>query len=165
MKKLGVLLFSLVLCYETFAQDDNIKLYTPGENAEQKIAEAISKARKEGKYVLIMVGGNWCDWCSTFHNFVAKDPKIDSIIRSAYVVYQLNVSKEDFNAKLLAKYGYPQRFGCPVFLVLDGVGNRIHTQDSSYLEDGKHSYDRDKVISFLSGWSPAALDPKQYNEQ
>lgn len=165
MKKFVVVIILLMLCCDLFAQESKINLYTPGENAEQKIAEAIKKAKGEGKYVLIMIGGNWCGWCLTFHHFVTKDAQIDSIIKSAYVVYNMNVSKEDFNAKLLARYGYPQRFGCPVFLVLDGEGNRIHTQDSSYLEDGKKSYDRDKVIAFLSGWSPAALDPKQYKDQ
>jgi hypothetical protein len=41
----------------------------------------------------------------------------------------------------------------------------MHTQSSWYLEDGKKSYDRDKVIAFFSDWSPSALDPKQYKEQ
>ena len=77
----------------------------------------------------------------------------------------MNYSKENYNAKLLAKYGYPQRFGFQVFLVLNGDGKLIETQNSWYLEDGKKSYDRDKVIEFLTDWSPLALDPKQYKEQ
>ena len=39
-----------------------------------------------------------------------------------YVVYHLNYSKENYNAKLLTKYNFPQRFGFPVFLILDGEG-------------------------------------------
>jgi hypothetical protein len=76
----------------------------------------------------------------------------------------MNYSKENFNAKLLEKYGYPQRFGFPVFLVLDEEGKLIQTQNSWYLENGNKSYDRDKVIEFLTDWSLEALDPKQYKE-
>jgi hypothetical protein len=62
---------------------------------------------------------------------------------------------------LYAKYGYPQRFGFPVFIILDENGNRIHTQNSAYLEEGK-GYSKDKIAEFFEAWSPAALDPKNY---
>jgi hypothetical protein len=77
----------------------------------------------------------------------------------------MNYSEENRNARLLAKYGYPQRFGYPVFLVLDKNGKLIHTQNTVYLEDGQKSYDRDAVLGFFKDWAPAALDPKQYKEQ
>jgi hypothetical protein len=61
----------------------------------------------------------------------------------------------------MAGYKYPQRFGFPVILVLDGGGNLIHTQNTLYLEKDK-SYDEKRMIDFLKHWSPAALDPKNY---
>ncbi|HKB44043.1 MAG TPA: thioredoxin family protein, partial [Chitinophagaceae bacterium] len=159
-------LFILFSITSAYSQDmTKFKLYSPAENAEQEITVAVKKAKAEGRHVIIQVGGNWCIWCARFNDFISSDTKIDSIIKTGYIVYHLNYSKENYNAKLLAKYGYPQRFGFPVFLVLDGEGKLIHTQSSWYLEDGKKSYDRDKTISFFNDWSPAALDPKQYKEQ
>ena len=61
------------------------------------------------------------------------------------------------NSKTLAKLGFPQRFGFPVFIILNEKGERIHTQSSEYLEDGKSSYDKKKVMGFLQMWSPDAL--------
>jgi len=58
---------------------------------------------------------------------------------------------------------YRKQFGFPVFLVLDNKGNLLHTQNSAYLEEGK-SYSRSKVDGFFTDWSPAALDPKQYQQ-
>jgi 23S rRNA (guanosine2251-2'-O)-methyltransferase len=52
----------------------------------------------------------------------------------------------------------------PLFIILDGKGNRIHTQNSEYLENGKKSYDAEKVLNFLQQWSPKALDPKLYSK-
>ena len=166
MKKTFFFLIIIFSVGSAFSQDlTKFKLYTPAENAEKEIAESVKKAKTESKHVFIQIGGNWCIWCARFNDFISSDGKIDSVIKADYIVYHLNYSKENYNAKLLAKYGYPQRFGFPVFLVLNGEGKLIHTQSSWYLEDGKKSYDRDKTISFLNDWSPAALDPKQYKEQ
>ncbi len=163
MKSLIVIGFCLMssIC---FAQTETAKLYNPDANAKKDIKAAVKKAKAESKYVLIQAGGNWCTWCYEFVRFCKADPKIDSAMNAGFVWYHLNTSKENKNEKTFAKYGYPQRFGFPVFIVLDKKGRRIHTQNSVYFEDGKKSYDKAKVISFLEMWSPKALDPKMYVE-
>src|SRR5438045_2375415 len=126
MKKFSILLFFAVSSAMVFSQDmKKFDLYKPGENAEKEIAGAVKKAKAEGKHVFIQIGGNWCIWCARFNEFVTSDKKIDSIINTNYVVYHMNWSKENYNDKLLAKYGYPQRFGFPVFLILDAKGKLI----------------------------------------
>ncbi len=165
MKKILVLFVMLMSYVIAFSQDlTKFKLYTPGENAEQKIVNAVKKAKTEGKHVFIQIGGNWCIWCARFNEFVKTDKKIDSIMKADYVFYPMNHSEEDANKKLLAKYGYPQRFGFPVFLILNGDGKLLHTQTSWYLGDGKDSYDRDKVFALFRDWSPGAFDPNRYKE-
>jgi hypothetical protein len=47
---------------------------------------------------------------------------------------------------------------------LDEKGNRLNTQNSEYLEDGKKSYSREKVQAFLEMWSPRALNPLMYGD-
>jgi thioredoxin-related protein len=140
------------------------KLYNPAADAEKDIADAVRQAKKENKHVLLQAGGNWCSWCIEFARFSKVDPQIDSVLKAGYVIYHLNWSKENKNTKLLARYDYPQRFGFPVFIILNGKGDRIHTQNSAYLEDGKKSYDKMKVQEFLEMWSPHALDPKMYSK-
>lgn len=166
MKRIIVALVVSLGLVNAYSQDmAKFNLYKPDEKAEQEIAVAVKQAKSEGKNVFIQIGGNWCIWCARFHDFVSNDTKIDSIIKAGYIVYHLNYSKENYNAKLLAKYRFPQRFGFPVFLILDGNGQLLHTQNSWYLEDGKKSYDRDKVIAFFNDWSPKVFDPGQYKEQ
>ncbi|MDX5442362.1 MAG: thioredoxin family protein, partial [Hymenobacteraceae bacterium] len=64
---------------------------------------------------------------------------------------------------VLEKLAYPQRFGFPVFVVLNSNGERIHTQNSAYLEEGQ-GYSKKKVLEFLGQWSPDALQPKRYKK-
>ena len=156
----------LFFFFTGFSQDmKKFNLYKPGEKAETEIARTVSEAKSSGKHVLIQIGGNWCIWCARFHEFVTKDAQLDSLMNANYVVYHLNYSKENYNAKLLTKYNFPQRFGFPVFLILDGDGKLLHTQNSWYLEDGKTSYEREKVKTFFTEWGKSALDPSQYKEQ
>ncbi len=165
MLKFPVLIILLLLTGILSAQDmKKFHLYKPEENAEKAIGEAVRKAKESGKHVFIQIGGNWCIWCARFHEFVNNDFSLDSLMQANYVVYQMNYSKENYNAGLLKKYGFPQRFGFPVFLILDGDGRLLHTQNSWYLEEGK-SYHRDKVKTFFTEWGPQALDPNQYKEQ
>ena len=161
MKSFLLCFFILIASVNSFSQNTN--LYNPASDALAEIKNIIQKAKAENKYVLLQGGGNWCNWCIEFHRFCKADKQIDSIIENNYIWYHLNYSKENKNEELFKKYGYPQRFGFPVFIILDEKGNRIHTQNSEYLEDGKSSYDKNKIISFLNNWSPSAVDPKNFN--
>lgn len=138
-------------------------LYNPNADAEKDVKAAIAQAAREKKHVLLQMGGNWCGWCIMFNKYVTTDPQLDSLVKANYVVYHLNYSPENKNTAQFVKYGYPQRFGFPVFVVLDSKGKQIHTQDSALLEEGK-GYNRKKVVDFFTNWGPGALDPEKYKK-
>jgi thioredoxin-related protein len=144
------------------AQDKKPLLYDMNADAKEVLKNAIEKADKEGKNVLIQVGGNWCKWCIKFHEFIKNDKQIDSLINADYVFILVNYSKENKNLEVMKQLEFPQRFGFPVFVVLDAKGKRMHTQDSGLLESGSDSYSREKIITFLKNWNRNALNPKNY---
>lgn len=130
------------------------KPYNDKEDATLKIAELVKKAKAENKNVMIQAGGNWCIWCLRFNNYVQTTPELKELVDKNYVYYHLNYSPENKNEKVFAKYGNPgEKFGYPVFIVLDGDGKQIHTQDSSVLEDGK-GYSLEKTKEFFTKFSP-----------
>lgn len=152
-----------VLSISTFthAQGTKPQLYNPQANAKAEIAQAVTRAATENKQVFLQLGGNWCSWCILFDNFVSNNDTLKTYMQSNYVVVHINYSKENFNEEVFASLGYPQRFGFPVFVILDGKGQRLHTQNSAYLEEGK-GYSVTKVLEFLQSWTPDSLDPKNY---
>lgn len=155
---------AVVLCTQAMANDsDSSKLYNPSANAEKDIAACVKLAKQQNKHVLIQAGGNWCVWCLRFNKFMHEDKEIDSIVEKNFIVYHLNYSKENKNDKVFAKYQFAQRFGFPVFIILDANGNRIHTQNSAYLEEGK-GYSKEKVTDFFKDWTPEALNPNSYKK-
>ena len=154
-----ILFVALFLSF-TIVKAQEKKLYNPDANAAKDIEAAVKQAKKEYKYVLLQAGGNWCSWCIEFARFAKADFQIDSLINSSFVWYHLNYSKENKNPEIFKRLGSPQRFGFPVFIILDENGKPIHIQNSEYLEDGNKSYAKSKVFDFLKMWTPNALSRK-----
>lgn len=165
MKKITILMIAtMLLSGVTFAQAEKAKLYNPKADAASDIAAAVEKAGKEGKHVLLQLGGNWCSWCIAFDKKVKETPTLKAAADKNFVSYHLNYSRENYNDAILADLGYPQRFGFPVFVILDGKGNKIHTQNSAYLEEG-NGHSEKKVLEFFKQWGPEALKAENYSRK
>jgi len=152
---IAICFFVGILCLRLTAQEA-ITIYNPEADAKAEVAAAVKKALSEDKHVFLQIGGNWCPWCVKFHKMVTGDMQLDSLLHANYEVVKVNFSKENDNKELLASLGYPQRFGFPVFVILDGKGNVLHTQDSWYLEQDKN-YSREKVDHLFRMWSAFTL--------
>jgi len=142
---------------------EKVAIYHPEKNAFEQIKQAEITAQKEGKHVFLMIGGNWCRWCRMFDAFSKTDLSVDSAFKANYVIEHINSSKENKNDSLMQQLEFPQRFGFPVFVILDAQGKRLHTQSTGYLEQGE-GYNKESVIEFLNQWSPAALNPANYKK-
>ena len=140
------------------------KVYDENVNPMEQIDQAVGKARGEGKFVICQVGGNWCPWCLRFADFMGKDADISKLVGEnfEYIHVNYNPRKSEGEEKtrlakaMLQRLSNPERFGFPVFVVLDDTGTVIHIQDSSFLEEGE-GYDKEKVLRFFKNWTPQAV--------
>ena len=139
------------------------KVYNEDINPIEQIDQALAKAKAENKNVICQVGGNWCPWCLRFADFISRDSTISQAIDQNYIYIHVNYNPrkvdDEAHAQLtkdmLQRLNNPVRFGFPVFVVLDENGKVIHTQDSSFLEEG-NGYNKEKVLRFFNCWTPQA---------
>lgn len=166
MKKILVLMFALLMMGTVVrGQTPLKKVYDETVEPMAQIDRAVAEAAGSGKYVVCQVGGNWCPWCLRFAAFIESDTTIARLIADRFVYIHVNyvprkagsTASADAAERLMKRLGNPRRFGFPVLVVLDGKGNVIHLQDSSYLEDGQ-GYSREKVERFFRNWSPEAVE-------
>ncbi|MGH7140043.1 MAG: thioredoxin family protein [Pirellulales bacterium] len=61
-------------------------IYDEEADGEKLIAEAICRAKAEGKRVLIEWGGNWCGWCHKLHDVFKTDELIPSRITTIHPI-------------------------------------------------------------------------------
>ena len=64
---------------------DSTKPYNPTANAKTDIQNAVELAKKTGKHVILMTGGNWCSWCLRFNKFIQQDAQLDSAVKANFV--------------------------------------------------------------------------------
>ena len=136
------------------------KVYNEQINPLEQIDQALAQAQAEGKFVICQVGGNWCPWCLRFADFITKDSTISALIDQNFVYIHVNYHPRkatEWSAAMMKRLNNPARFGFPVFVVLDGQGNVLHIQDSSFLEEGK-GYNKEKVLRFFQNWTPKAVN-------
>ena len=140
------------------------KVYDEKADAMSQIDQALEEARESGRFVICQVGGNWCPWCLRFAKFITEDEEIANVVKENFVYIHVNYNprKSEGEEKMrlakamLQRLSNPERFGFPVFVVLDDDGRVIHIQDSSFLEEGK-GYNREKVLRFFKNWTPRAV--------
>ena len=161
MKKfITLVLATAIMTVSASAQSQLKKIYNEEIDPVEQIDKALKQAQKEGKFVISQVGGNWCRWCLMFADFVEKNADLTKFIDDNFVFIHSNYNpREKAGAKtleMLNKLGNPERFGFPVFVVMDPSGKVLHTQDSSYLEEG-NGYSIDKVARFFQNWTPEAV--------
>jgi len=158
MKKIWLIVTLVCLFQSVVAQErkNYLHLYNPEADKDSAIQTATEKAGREGKNVLLQIGGNWCIWCKYFHNMLEQNDSLKRLMNQNYEVVYVAYEKADKANPIWAKLGFPQRFGFPVFVILNAKGERIHIQNSVYLEEGK-GYDEERVKEFLQQWTPEAV--------
>jgi len=133
-------------------QSKNGPKFDPTRDSEKDLADAIAKTKENGKYILLDVGGEWCIWCKRLDIFFYDNEELHTMLTNAFEVVKVNWSQENKNEKFLSKY--PKIAGYPNFFILDSKGRFIQSQDTGVLENGKNSYDIEKLKAFLLIWAP-----------
>ena len=166
MKRIISMAFMLAVVMLTAnAQEALKKVYNESIDPMTQIDEALVKAKADGKFVVCQVGGNWCPWCLRFADFVEKDSAVNKVVNDNFEYIHVNYNPrkaagDEAQAKvaqLMHRLNNPQRFGFPVFVVLDETGKVIHIQDSSFLEEGK-GYNEEKTLRFFKAWTPSCFE-------
>ena len=125
--------------------------FDPTRDPKIDLAKAIETASKNGKHIILDVGGEWCSWCVYMDKFFVQNPALAKIRDDNFVWVKVNFSEENENKNLLT--AYPEPRGFPHLYILNKKGKLLHSHDTSDLEKGK-SYNLLKFTHFLKTWSP-----------
>lgn len=125
--------------------------YDPTRDPYTDLTQAITRATKSNKHILLEIGGEWCVWCHILDDYIQETPDVAEALQKNYIVVKVNFSEENTNEEFIAQY--PAVGGYPHIYVLDQKGNLLHSQDTVELEEGE-SYSDEAFLAFLARWSP-----------
>lgn len=129
------------------------EIYSDTADAHVEVRDALARAAREHKRVILDFGGNWCGDCKVLDIYFHKEPNA-SLLASNFVLVDVNIGRYDKNLDLAQRYDVPLKKGVPALAVLDGRGHLLYSQRQGEFEAMRHM-DPGSVTQFLDRWKPA----------
>lgn len=141
----------LLLAMVAGAQSPSDMKYDAKADPKADFQAALARASKEGKNVLMDVGGEWCGWCHRMDKFLTDNAELSALLAKNYVLVKVNFSEENKNEKFLAQY--PAIEGYPHIFVFAPSGKLLISKSTGDLEEGK-GYNLERFVEFLKQYAP-----------
>ena len=129
------------------------RVYDETVDGRARVVEALARASAEQKRALVVLGGNWCQWCLALDELLASDAEIARLLATRFVLLKLD---GDVAEALDIEWGRPTKLGVPVLVFLNSDGGVAHIQETVSLErfGGRILlHDRDRVLTVLRAWA------------
>jgi thiol-disulfide isomerase/thioredoxin len=149
----------------TQAKPKRPDIYDANAEGRAQIADALARAQRENRRVLVQWGANWCGWCHLLHDVLAKDTELKHELLYEYGLVLVDIGRRDKHMDLALSYGVDlKKEGVPYLTVLAADGSVVANQDTGSLETvapppgpdaaadakpHKEGHDVAKVLGFL----------------
>jgi hypothetical protein len=127
-------------------------LYPANADAKADIAQALARAGREHKRVLLVFGGNWCYDCDVLE-LAFRRPDIEPVLTASFVVVNVDIGQGDKNLDVAKHYEIVLDKGVPALAVLENDGKLLYSQKQGEFESAR-SLNPDDIIDFLNHWKP-----------
>lgn len=128
-------------------------IYTPDIDAHEEIKQAVARAAKEHKNVLIVFGANWCYDCHVL-DLAFHRPDLAPVLQRNYEVVHVDIGEFNRNLDLMQQYGVPMQ-KVPSLAVLNDKGKLLYSQQGGEFSKAR-ALAPDDILAFLKKWKPGA---------
>ena len=128
------------------------KIYDADADAQAEIKEALAKAGKDHKRLLIVFGANWCYDCHVL-DLAFERSDIAPVLATNFELVHVDIGQGDRNQDLMQKYEVPADRGIPAIAVLDSSGKLLYSQQKGEFEKARSLAPED-VLEVLNKWKP-----------
>jgi thiol-disulfide isomerase/thioredoxin len=121
--------------------------YPPPANAAADLRSARERARRSGKLLMVVFGGNWCPDCRALHDRLHESPVRENVERRFEIV-NVNIGNEDANLGIAKGLGVSLKKGVPAAAFFTPDGKPIGITNQGELEPARQ-YNAQQVLAFL----------------
>ena len=127
-------------------------IYPANADAHAEINEALARAAKAHKRVLVVFGANWCYDCHVLDLAFRRDD-LAPVVEKNYEVVHVDIGQGDKNLDLMKQYQVPIAKGIPAIAVLDPAGRLLYSQQNGEFEKAR-ALGPEALLEFLNKWKP-----------
>lgn len=154
---LAVLLFAgtFALLAEAVAEEAKLVYtadsYDPKRDADEDLVASREIAERDGRNILLLVGGDWCPWCRKLAKFIEDNESVSAVLARHFVIQKVLVDDDVSNSPFLNPY--PAISAYPHVFLLDAKGVLLHSLETEALEKSG-SYDEAELLAILKTHTP-----------
>ena len=121
--------------------------YPPTASAAADLKRAQESARRSGKILMVIFGGNWCPDCRVLHQRLDESP-VREYAQPRFEVVGINIGENDANLDIVKALGGTLKKGVPSAAFFDSTGKPLGSTDNGELEPAR-GYSAQQVLEFL----------------
>jgi thioredoxin-related protein len=121
--------------------------YPPPANAAADLRSARERARRSGKLLMVVFGGNWCPDCRALHDRLHESP-VREYVERRFEIVNVNIGNEDANLEIAKGLGVSLKKGVPAAAFFTPDGKPIGLTNQGELEPARQ-YNARQVLAFL----------------
>jgi thiol-disulfide isomerase/thioredoxin len=126
--------------------------YDQDANANADVAKARAKAKRDGKLLMIDLGGNWCGDCRVLAGTLELPP-VKAFMDKHYTLVMVDVGRFERNPQIAAHYGFKTRLkGVPTLLVVDPRTDRLLNRDDVFALSSAGDMSPQALADWLARW-------------
>lgn len=126
--------------------------YDERADADAQVKAAFERARKNGKRVLIDLGGNWCADCRILDG-VMELPEMKPFMAAHYEMVSVDVGRFNKNLQIPARWGLGKlEKGVPTIIIADADGKAVNISNAADLESAR-SMTPQGIADWLARWA------------
>ncbi len=103
---------------------NNSDPYDSTRDANADIASARIESQRDGKFILLSFGANWCPDCHALYALCA-DPSVQTVLEASFRVVSIDIGRRDRNLDVAAAYGDVTKKGIPALVVINASGHVV----------------------------------------
>ena len=121
--------------------------YPPPANAGSDLQHARERARRSGKLLMVVFGGNWCPDCRALHDRIHESP-VREYVEARFEIVNVNIGDMDANLGIAKYLGVNLKKGVPAAAFFAPDGKPVGITNQGELEPARQ-YDARQVLAFL----------------
>jgi thiol-disulfide isomerase/thioredoxin len=126
--------------------------YDTNADASAAVDAVFARAGKNGKRVLIDLGGNWCGDCIVLANLM-QFAEMKRFLAAHFEIVKIDVGRFDKNLQIPARFGITQRLeGVPSVIIAEPDGTFVNRGHIAALADARHMTPQ-AIADWLAQWA------------
>lgn len=143
-------------CASAVATDADGRLYQPSEDALADVQQALSRAEKSDRRLLVVTGANWCHDSRALASRLHTSPLAESIQENYELVF-VDVGFYETGREVLQEFGVPHFYATPTVLIVDPASRQSVNDEDRHIWGNAYNIDMSTSVQYFEKW--ATSDP------